>query len=80
MDRASILSDAIAYLKELHEKIQGLENEIGSSPLNSPSTVPGLSSQANDFKLTTIRRNTSVDNFNTKQSLVCDIFTNEFPC
>jgi hypothetical protein len=45
MDRASILGDAIEYLKELLQKINDLHNELESTPSSSlpPSTPTGTS-------------------------------------
>ncbi|OIW12297.1 hypothetical protein TanjilG_06086 [Lupinus angustifolius] len=40
MDRASILGDAIEYLKDLIEKINDLHNELGSTPSGSSLTPP----------------------------------------
>ncbi|XP_074580111.1 transcription factor SCREAM2-like [Curcuma longa] len=41
MDRASILGDAIEYLKELLQRINDLHNELESTP--SSSSIPGTS-------------------------------------
>jgi len=43
MDRASILGDAIEYLKELLQRINDLHNELESTPAGSSLTPAGSS-------------------------------------
>ncbi|MFS7910078.1 putative transcription factor bHLH family [Helianthus anomalus] len=43
MDRASILGDAIAYLKDLSEKINTLELELNPTRTTAPTTAAGPS-------------------------------------
>nr|QEJ74015.1 inducer of CBF expression 2 [Dimocarpus longan] len=45
MDRASILGDAIDYLKELLQRINELHNELESSPIAAGSLMPSTSFQ-----------------------------------
>ncbi|KAF3786700.1 Transcription factor [Nymphaea thermarum] len=42
MDRASILGDAIEYLKELLQRINDLHNELESTPNSSVATTPSF--------------------------------------